>query len=436
MGILGWTKKLLNRGSEPPDPASSRLWFTGRTFAGVHVEPDSALRNATVWACVQYLTRAVSQLPWHVMRDAANGGAEVVSSHPADWLLWQRPCPDYGSFSWRQSMLGTALLWGNAYAEIERDNRGAAYWLWPIHPDRVVVRRNAYGELAYEVWNNSAGKVTLDAADVFHLRGFGDGPIGYNVVEYAAQSIGWAQATEIFGATYFGEGMNPTMVIESVRGLTLPAAKILREEVEALYKGPRGKRIAILDAGMKATKLATNPNDSQFIETRQHQVEEICRWFGVPPHKVMHLLRATFSNIEHQSIEVVVDCVAPWVKAFEEEANYKLFGRQNRDGLYTKMNLRGLMRGDNASRAQFYKDLWGVGALSANDILGFEDMNDIGADGDIRFVPLNYVPLDQARANAKAAIAEPPAPTAPDQPAPDTLPAKQNGATDGSGLPH
>ena len=54
MGILGWTKKLLNRGSEPPDPASSRLWFTGRTFAGVHVEPDSALRNATVWACVQY----------------------------------------------------------------------------------------------------------------------------------------------------------------------------------------------------------------------------------------------------------------------------------------------------------------------------------------------------------------------------------------------
>jgi HK97 family phage portal protein len=444
--MFGWVRKLFNQAvTQPSPPASSRLWFTGRTPAGVYVTPDSALRNAKVWACVQFVTRSVAQLPWHVMIDGASGGSQVLSSHPADWLLWQRPCPDHGSFTWRQSMLGMALLWGNAYAEIERDNRGAAYALWPLHPDRVIVRRDpGIGELEYEVHNYSGGKVVLPADDIFHLRGFGDGPVGYNVVEYAAQSIGWAQATELFGATYFGEGMNPTMLVESIRTLGPDGARKLRQEIEELYKGPRGKRIAILDAGMKATKLATAPNDSQFIETRQHQVEEICRWFGVPPHKVMHLLRATFSNIEHQSIEVVVDCVTPWVKAFEEEANYKLFGRQNRVGLYTKMNLRGLLRGDNASRAQFYKDLWGIGALSANDVLAAEDMNGIGPDGDQRFVPVNYTPLDQARANAKAArtkLTAPPAAPGGDMPAEDmpaeTPPAKGNGAaSNGAGLPH
>jgi HK97 family phage portal protein len=391
---MNWFSRVLNRvtgwGNQP---SSSRIVHTGRTLAGVYVDADTALKNATVWACVQYLTRAVSQLPWHVM--VKNGDAsEVASTHPVDWILAKRPCSDYGAFSWRQAMLGNALLRGNAYAEIERDNRGMPVALWPIHPARVCVRRAVNGELEYEVWNTGQN-VILPARDMFHIRGFGDGPVGYGVIEYAAQSIGWAQATEVFGSTYFGEGMNPSMIVETPDSLTPEGMTELRAAMNRLYKGPKGDRTVILDAGMKATRLSTNPNDSQFIETRQHQVEEVCRWFGVPPHKVMHLLRATFSNIEHQAIEVVVDSVTPWVRVFEEEADYKLFGMQNRQGFYTKMSLQALLRGDNVSRMAFYKGLFELGT-PLNRILALEDMNGIGPDGEVSFVSNNVQTIRRA----------------------------------------
>lgn len=431
MNFLG---RILNRltgwGNQP---STSRIISTGRTAAGVYVDADTALKNATVWACIQYLTRAVSQLPWHVMSKDSKGNSSIASTNSVDWLLSKRPCADYGSFSWRQAMLGNALLRGNAYAEIQWDNRGVPYALWPIHPDRVAPRRAANGELEYEVWNNG-GNTVLAARDMYHIRGFGDGPVGYSVIEYAAQSIGWAQATEMFGATYFGEGMNPTMIIETPEGMSPEALDALKAELEALYKGPRGKRTAVLDAGMKANKVTGTPDDGQFIETRQHQVEEICRWFGVPPHKVMHLLRATFSNIEHQSIEVVVDCVTPWVRVFEEEADYKLFGASNRQGFYTKMSLQALLRGDNASRIAFYKGMFEMG-MTINQVLALEDMNGIGADGDVPFVSNNVQTLERAIA-AQAAQAPSPTITASADDGDASLPPPANGAINGVPFKH
>lgn len=390
-----WSRLFARQQTVNDKPRISRVWMNPRTSAGAYITPDTALKNAVVWRCVQYLSCGVAQLPWHVMREI-NGGSERMSATRADYLLSRRPCPETGSFSWRQQMLSNALLHGNAYAEIERDNRGRVFHLWPIHPSRVAVKRDANGVLYYEVWNSSGGMVELRAEDMFHLRGLGDGPVGYSVIAYAAESIGWAQATETFGATYFGEGMNPSGIVTTEKTLSVGALEIMRKDLQKLYKGPKGDRTMILDAGMDFKRLASTPEDSQFIETRQHQVEEICRWFGVPPHKVMHLLRATFSNIEHQSIEVVVDSVSPWIKAFEEEADYKLFG-ENRNGYFTKIDTRALLRGDHASRAQYYKTLFELGVLSTNQILALEDFNSIGPDGEHRYVSANLQPLGEVQ---------------------------------------
>lgn len=392
---MGFWSRIFNKPQiDPERPSSGRLFFVGKTPSGEYVTPDTALKNAVVWACIRYLTSTVAQLPWSVMK-SVSGGSERMNAHPVDWLIHTRPCPDMGSFNWRQTMLGNALLHGNGYAEIEWDNRGVPYALWPIHPERVAVKRGEDGLLVYEVWNRG-GNTTLAAKDVYHIRGYGDGPVGYNVVAYAAQSIGWAAATEVFGSSYFGQGMNPSGVIEvpATTKLTIEGQEELRKESKRLYGGPRGEQTMILDGGMKFIKIANNPDESQFIETRQHQVDEICRWFGVPPHKVMHLLRATFSNIEHQSIEVVVDSITPWCKVFEEEADYKLFGA-NRQGFFTKLDVRGLLRGDNASRAQYYKTMFELG-MSINQILALEDSNGIGPDGDVRFVSNNVQTLENA----------------------------------------
>jgi HK97 family phage portal protein len=394
--VIGFLRAALNRlTSSGTEQSSVGRYFLGtRTPAGTFVNHDRSLQNATVWACVQYLTKAVAQLPWRVVRESNNGDTERVTSSPVDTMLNQRPNPEMGAFTWRQAMLGHALLRGNGYAEIERDNAGRALFLWPIHPSRVSPSRDANGMVYYEVWNGIADCVDLSASDMFHLKGFGDGPVGHNVVEYAAQSIGWAQATELFGAMFFGEGMNPSGVIEMEKSLNADGLKILKEELKK-FRGAGGEKTFFLDKGMKWTPVSRAPNEAQFIETRQHQIEEIRRWFGVPPHKVMHLARAAFSNIEHQSIEVVVDSVVPWVKAFEREANDKLFG-QNRTNLLTKMNLNGLPRGNSRARTGLYKSLFMVGAASPNMIPRLENMNTIGPDGDKHFVPVNMVPIELA----------------------------------------
>ena len=405
-----------------------RLWWSGRTDAGVIIDHDNSLRQSTVWACVQYLTKSVAQIPWNVVREEPNGDIVRIQSS-TDWLLNHQPNAEMGSFTWRQTMLGHALLWGNAYAEIQRDQAGRVVALWPIHPDRVHPKRDAEGTLYYEVWNGAAAKDDMPAADIFHVKGFGNGPVGFDVISFAAQSIGWARATEIFGAQFFGDGMNPSGIVSMDKALTPDGLRELQSRMQK-FRGPRGDKTMFLDKAMTWTPISRTPNEAQFIETRTHQINEICRWFGVPPHKVAHLANATFSNIEHQSIEVVVDSIVPWVKVFEQEANNKLFGA-NRAGLETRMNVNGLLRGDSAARAELYKTLFMVGAASPNSILRLEGMNSVGKAGDQHFVPLNMVPIHLAEEAALKRTAPAPKPdAAPDETDPDEPPTEgaRNGA--------
>lgn len=401
---------------EPRYPSAARIASPLQTLAGVVITPDTAVTISAVWACLRYLSQTVAVLPWHVMRDAVRG-PEIQARHPIDYLLSTRPNSEWSSFQFRETMTHWALRWGNGYAEIEPDELGRPFALWPIHPERCEVCRSETdgystrgdfipaGELYYEVSNGSGPKVIIAARRMFHVRGFGEGPVGVNVISYASQSLGAARATQLFGATFFGNGMNAAGIVTLKNKIDRPGFDRLKVELDSLYKGIRNaNKTAILEKDATWTPITTDPRRSQLIEAQQHQVEEICRWFGVPPHKVMHLLRATFSNIEHQAIEVVIDSVSPWVKRFEDEANYKLFG-QNRPGLYTKMNMRALMRADVKTRGEYYKLMREVGAYSVNRILELEDENTIGADGDKHVMQSQYTTLE--RIGEDAAMADP-----------------------------
>ncbi|MEO3386019.1 phage portal protein [Mesorhizobium sp. CAU 1741] len=399
-------------------PERSRVGSNQRTIAGVHITPDSAVTISTVWACLRYLSQTVATPPWRVLL-AGRQGAQVQRSNPVDALLHMRPSSEWSSFQFRETLTHWALRWGNGYAEIEPDMMGRAYAMWPIHPDRVEccravdAREDAYGdmiaagELYYEVSDEANGKTILSARRMFHIRGFGEGPVGVNVIDYAAQSLGWARAAQIFGAAYFGNGATPATVVKNKKGLTEAGLARQKSEFEALYKGPwRSQKTAFLDNDADIEVIGQNVAETQLIEVHQHLVEEICRWFGVPPHKVMHLMRATFSNIEHQAIEVVVDSITPWTKRFEDEADFKLFG-QNRRGLYTKINLNALMRGDTKTRMEYYKGMTQIGAYSPNRVLELEDENTIGEDGDIHVMQEQMTTLKTIR---EKTIAPSPAP--------------------------
>lgn len=368
------------RASEPRDPDASRLPSTGRTVAGVYVTADNAVQLATVWACLRYLSQTIGMLPWNVMASASGKGAEVQSSHPVQYLLHTRPNPEWSSLQLRETLLHWALRWGNGYAEIERDRAGRPLWLWPLHPERVEPMRDLEsGALFYRV-DNGGAKIDIEAADIFHLRGFGEGAVGVNVMEYAAQSLGWAKAVQLFGASFFGNGANLSGVVTSKRKLEPGVLNRIRTEFNKIYKtGPRGaNQTGFLDGDMDWKPTGIEPLKAQMIEANYFLIEEICRWFGVPPHKVAHLLRATFSNIEHQSIEVVQDSILPWVKRLEDEADYKLFG-QNRSGLYTKIELRGLLRGDFKSQQEGLQIMRNNAVINADEWRELVDMAPMAA---------------------------------------------------------
>lgn len=415
--------------TEPRNPETSRIGGGPRTLAGVNVTPDSAITISTVWACLRYLSQTVAVLPWHVFLKDASGGSTVQERNPIDWMLWARASDEWSSFQFRETLMHWALRWGNGYAEIERDTVGRPIALWPIHPERVeVCRDQETSRLVYEVSNGTGGKVEIAPMDMFHVRGFGEGPVGVNVVHYAAQSLGWAKAAQLFGASFFGNGATPGIVVKNKKALSPEGLKKQRAEFEGLHKGPyRANRTAFLDNDADIETVGLNAAETQLTEINQHLVEEICRWFGAPPHKVMHLLRATFSNIEHQAIEVVVDSITPWAKRFEDEANFKLFG-QNRRNLYTKMNMNALLRGDMKARMEFYKGMQFVGAYSPNRILGLEEENGIGEFGDIhvmqeQMVPLEYVAKRTDPAADKAPADKPAAEPAHAEPDPQEDPA-------------
>lgn len=412
MGLFSGIQNLARTIVEFAKPGAARVAAGGRTMAGVRVTADNAVTISTVWAALRYLTQTVAGLPWHVMRDGDNG-AEIVEKNTPDYLIYRRPNKEWSSFQFRETLLHWALRWGNGYAEIERDQSGRPFALWPIHPERVEVCRDPdTQEVYYEVTGQAGGKIEIDAKDMFHLRGFGEGIVGVNVIDYAAQSLGWARAAQLFGAAFFGNGANISGIVAHKKKLTVAGFSRVKAEFDQLYKGIKNAHgVVHTDTDAEFRKIGLDAKETQLIEVHQFLVEEICRWFGVPPHKVMHLLRATFSNIEHQAIEVVVDSVLPWVKRFEDEADFKLFGEANRQKLYTKMNLRALLRGDNQSRATYYKQMFDMGVYSPNRILELEDENTIGTDGDKHLVQLNLTTLDKAGE-------EPPAPVVPETPAP------------------
>lgn len=372
-----------------PDTAST--YVAGGSQAGIFVDSDVALTYSTVWACVRVVSETIAQLPWKVYQKSARGKKEVSSDKNAvAWLLHVQPNPETTAFRFKRLMAAHVLLRGNAYAEIERDTQGRPIWLWPLHPDRVTPGRDESGDLAYQVKNDGRQIVVIPAEDMLHFRGLGDDDIvGMSVIAKAKESIALGLAMERFGSRFFKNGTHMGGVITHPKNLSNEARKNIEDSLKKRAGGENQNSTLVLEEAMKYEKLGVPPEDAQFLESRQFQVAEICRWFRVPPHKVQDLSRATWNNIEHQSIEFVTDTIAPWTCNFEEEANLKLFGRTNRGVYYTKFILNALMRGDAAARAAFYASARQWGWMSVNDIRELEEMNGLGKQGDQYLVPTN-----------------------------------------------
>jgi len=352
---------------------SNYSFFFGSTSSGKTVNERTAMQTTAVYACVRILAETIASLPLHVYEHTSNG-KEKTLDHRLYRILHDEPNPEMTSFVFRETLMSHLLLWGNAYAQIIRDGRGNVISIYPLLPDRMVVDRNSNGDLIYE-YRTELGSTKLRDYDVLHIPGLGfDGLVGYSPIAMAKNAVGMAIATEEYGATFFANGANPGGVLEHPGVVKDP--KRVRDSWNAVYQGSNNAhRVAVLEEGMKFQSIGIPPEQAQFLETRKFQTEEICRIFRVPPHLVASLDRATFSNIEHQSISFIDNTIIPWVSRLEQSMQKALFSYDDKKKYFVKFNLNGRLRGDAASRASFYQTMRQNGIMSANDIRELEEMN-------------------------------------------------------------
>jgi len=405
MGIFSRKKKASPQNSL----STSRPFFFGRSSSDVSVNERTALATTGVYACVRIISEAIACLPLNLEKHDGNG-SRIATEHPLHDVLYTMPNVEMTSFIFRETIMSHLLLWGNGYAQIIRDNSGRVKYLYPLMPNKMDVWRDDNGEIFYTYYRNrdekrpadfkaKDGGITLRREDVLHFKGLGfDGLVGYSPIAIARNAIGMSIAAENYGATFFANGANPSGVLEHPEGLGKDSTLDIRETWNALYRGSGNHSIAVLDDGLKFKAITIPPDQAQFLETRKYQLGEIARIFGVPPHMIADLERATFSNIEHQSIEFVTRTINPWVKRLEQCMDLALLSPAERKHYSIRFNLDAMLRGDYKTRMEGYKIGRQNGWLSANDIRDLEHMNPIPAEdgGDKYFVNANMVELKQA----------------------------------------
>ena len=375
------------------DPKWGRVLGLGggsETSAGVEVTPDSSLTYSAVFACVRVIAEDVASLSLLLYRRLARGKERAVE-HPLYRLLHDMPNPEMTSQELRETLTGHVALWGNGYAEIERDRGGRVMGLWPLRPDRVRVRRRE-GRLVYEV-RVGGETVVLDGSRVMHLRGLGsNGIVGYSPVALQRNAVGLGLATEEFGARFFANGARPGVVLTHPGQLSVEGRENLRSSWSRQHEGlSRAHRVAVLEEGMTITQIGIPPEDAQFLETRRFQALEVARIFRVPPHMIGDLERATFSNIEHQAIQYVDGTLLPWLRRWEMRIGADLLSEGERGTLFAEHLVDGKLRGDTVTRYQAYMTGRQGGWLSVNDIRERENMNPVEG-GDEYLQPLNMTP--------------------------------------------
>jgi len=398
-------------------------WFVraiggAKSNTGIVVSEYGSLKLPVVYACVNRISNPVSWFPLKMYRSRPQGGKEVVKGgtgrgeHPFAGRIGVRPNDLMSSRTVRKVGQGHALLWGNGYLEVERDGRGRGVGLYPLLPDRTgPVRRN--GAHWFETTIDGR-KHRLDSDNVIHIMDQSqDGYVGISQIAMAREAVAMGLAMETFGGKFFaneaksggfllhpgrlGPQAHQNLAGKNGKDVRPPENPASRLDEQAGLDNAH--RVKVLEEGMKFVQTTIPPEDAQFLGSREFQIAELARIFDVPLVLLQSHEKTTSwgSGIEQLMIGFIRQTVGPWVDAWEQELNWKLFTEDEKaEGYYVKFNMNALLRGDMKTRADFYQKIFGVGGFSPNRILELEDEDPIGSEGDEHFVPANMVTLKRA----------------------------------------
>lgn len=411
---IAWSLRSLWGDKGMADP---RAWmpFAGgtKTASGADIGPDSALKISAYFAMLRNIGEDTAGLPLGIFQKT-DKGREKRQEHPAFKLLNNRADVGVGAFNFRASWTMAAPGWGGAYAYIVRAPGGEPLALKGINPAFVVGTRIVEDERWYHFQAPGMSEpVSYPERDILHLYGVGPtGYGGYSLAGLAAETLGLSAQAEKFGANFYANGAIPSVALKFPPKWEPGQPRVDRalEEWKRMAGGTNAldsRGVRPLFDGMDIQTFAIHPNDSQFLETRQFQIEEIARWGRMPPHMIQHLLRSSFNNIEQQGLEYVNYCLWAWLRRIQDEVWAKLLTEREQDaGYYMEHNVAALLRGDMAAQANYFRTMQNQGNLTINDVKELNNQNGIGPLGDITMVPVFVQPIEAAIKKAEAEAAK------------------------------
>ena len=376
-----------------PGPTDD-FWYQPVNMAGgQNVTPERAMQNATVWACIRIIANTIKSLPLDMYQKLPDGGRKKYSEHPlSDVIKYEPNLYQTGAQFW-DFMIMSAGLRGAGYAEIRPGARGAVDQLIPLHPDYIKTEILESGRLRYE-YNDPITKIkrTILQSEMLYIPMYSaDGITPISPITMHRETIGLALGATQYGAQFYENKAMPGGIIERTAEFkTKEEKEAFKTEFQKSFTGVNRHKTAVLPMGVTYKPLSISNEDAQYLETRRFQRNEICAIFGVPPHLVGDLERATFSNIEHQDISFVKHTIRPWLVTIEQSIRRSLIIAPNL--YFAEFNVNGLMRGDAESRSKYYATALGSGGhtpyMTVNEIRSLENMNPIDG-GDKLIMPDN-----------------------------------------------
>lgn len=375
----------------------SAFWAetTLASAAGQDVNNNTILQLSAVWACARLISETIATLPLSLYEKTAKGRVAATNA-PVYTLIHSRPNPDTVASVFWESMVAAMLLRGNGFAE-KKTIGNTLVGLVFLDPNRLSIQSDINGKLRY-YYNEYGKQREIPAANIFRIPGFTtNGSWGLSVIQYGAGVFGSALAASTAANSTFEKGLSPTVAFSVDRVLTPEQRTAFRENTAATLTGAiNAGNSPILEGGMKAEVLSINPKDAQLLESRAFSVEEICRWFRVPPHMVGHTENSTSwgTGIEQQMIGFLQFTLRPWLTRIEQHINKDLLSPVEQTRYYAEFNIEGLLRGDSAARKEFYASALQNGWMNRNQVAALENQPSLEG-GDVYTVQSNLIPIDQ-----------------------------------------
>lgn len=349
------------------------------TASGEYVTASKALENMAILRCVSLISESIGMLPLNLM--ARGDEKAYATEHALYRVLKSRPNEFQGPYKFKSTMQLRALLKGNAYARVIW--RGdTVVRLIPLDSDKVTPKMNDDFTVRYEYRRPDGGIITLPARDVLHLADLADdehGLIGISRVKKAREAVALALQAQKAAGRIFKNGVMAGGALIYPRKLDEQQIKNIRESLEANSAGVNNAhKWMVLEDGITAEKWANSARDSELGGSRDHQIEEIARAFGVPRPLLMMDDTSWGSGIEQLGIFFIQFGLQHWFNIWEDEIALKLLSEKERDLYYAKFNERALLRGTLKDQADFFAKALGSGGsqpwMTANEIRDLQEL--------------------------------------------------------------